>query len=286
MAGRMVGLLNGFTQKHDVRQVLLIEITFGNILRIKPFQLLNSKPTGMIKALLSILLSLIVFAAYAQMNKRTFVGGEVNFSWDKRTSDYENNSAANTQSLEKGSSLTILPSAGYFVSEHFALGMGIGYFYGNSNSESNPSYPGYFYATENRRNSAIFRPFARYCHFFANNKVGIFGQLEVRGGFGENRYTYFYTDSTTTSKINFRSFSSGIRPGLIAMITKKIGLEATFGYLGYTYSKENGSGGYYYSNGSVETKYQFLDLDFGLSSLYFGMQFYFGGDGRLREKEK
>lgn len=106
-------------------------------------------------------------------------------------------------------------------------------------------------------------------------KFAFFDQIasDYRAYKGENRMVHSNPSTTTNIQISKGSgFAVRLSPVLVYFINKTFAVEATFGNLGYLYSKSKHS-----SNGifSLEAKNSSYGFDL-LGGLSFGLNFYFG----------
>ncbi len=167
-----------------------------------------------------ITLSVFVFMALA-MNaqpaaKNFFVGGVFDFH---ATTD-KAKAGSTTHVDQKTTRFTIVPLAGYFLSDKLAVGSGLGF-----DAVMN-KYPG-GNPEKSTSSQVIINPFARY--YLISGTGGIFAEASAGIGIGKNKYVY--TDHTDESDL--MSFSIGISPGVYYYITPKLALEAKFGWLGF-----------------------------------------------------
>lgn len=113
----------------------------------------------------------------------------------------------------------VIPSVGYFVSDNFALGTGVGYAYNKEVSENN-------------LNEAFqVSPFGRY-YVGLSDQFKFFGQLSVPLAFGSNK------DVANDGKVGDKtatttSIGVNLAPGFAFFPTKKLGIELSVGGLGY-----------------------------------------------------
>lgn len=140
------------------------------------------------------------FASQAQTEKGNFViGGGVGF---------------NTESVKdsdlKSTGFNIMPSAGYFVSDNIAVGLGLGYQWNKNEYDSDAN------VTERTNSSFAVAPFGRW--YSANGPVRLFGQLSVPMSWGNQKVN----DEKTAETANY---GVELAPGIAYFPTSKIGLE-------------------------------------------------------------
>jgi len=155
----------------------------------------------------------LTIAAQAQTEQgKIMVGGQLGFETSKvKDTDHKNNS------------FSINPTVGYFVSDNLAIGTGIGYNWGKTETSKDNSV----------KNDAFqVSPFAR--KYSANGPVRFFAQLSVPMAWG-----------TTTTEVNnvetknkFESYGVELAPGLAYFPTSKIGIELKVRGLYYNYNKD------------------------------------------------
>ncbi|MFC3196285.1 porin family protein [Parapedobacter deserti] len=183
----------------------------------------------------------VTFAANAQTEKgKTILGGNVSYDYTK-VKDADGEAHA----------LGILPSVGFFVSDNFAIGTGIGYSYQENT--------GSFAFDGNKLGVFSVAPFARL--YKGDGDFKFFGQLSVPMGWG--------TAKDGDTKIgNTEQYGAELAPGFAYFPTSKIGIELSVRGLYYqntTLKPEEG--------GNVTTN------SFGLNANSLapriGVQFYF-----------
>lgn len=166
------------------------------------------------KLILSIVtLAAISFSSNAQTEKGKFiVGGTASYQSTKSDAD---NAKANE-------SLSLVPNLGYFVSDNFAIGTGLGYNYSKT-AVASPT---------GKEEAIIVSPFGRY-YMGLSDQFKFFGQVSVPMAFGATNSTDAngdVIDKTGTST----SVGVAVSPGFAYFPTKKIGLE--FALTGVSYN--------------------------------------------------
>lgn len=162
------------------------------------------------KLLLSLVaVSALAFSTQAQTEKGKFMlGGNVGFNTSKVD-------GANKSDL----SFKVIPSVGYFVSDNFAIGTGVGYAYNKAVSKSllNQSFE--------------VAPFGRY-YVGLSDQFKFFGQLSVPMAFGNNKALDL--DGKSGDKIaSTTEIGAYVSPGFAFFPTKRIGIEFSVTGLGY-----------------------------------------------------
>ncbi|QIL38073.1 porin family protein [Pedobacter sp. HDW13] len=153
----------------------------------------------------------LAFGAKAQTEKGKFIlGGNVGF-----------NSTKVEGAAKSDIDFSVIPSVGYFVSNNFAIGTGVGYTYSKTVSGAVPNQIGAFQVS----------PFGRY-YVGLSEQFKFFGQLSVPMAFGTvkavdaNGDTGAKVGTTTSIGVN-------VAPGFAFFPTKRIGIEVSVNGLGY-----------------------------------------------------
>lgn len=163
-----------------------------------------------------LLLSMVAVAAFAfttqaQTEKgKVLLGGNVGFNTSK---------AGGADKADVN--FKIVPTVGYFVSDNFAIGTGVGYNYNKQ-------------VSDNYLNQAFeVSPFGRY-YVDLNEQFKFFGQLAVPMAFGNNKYVDDQGNAgdklATTTNIGVN-----LAPGLAFYPTKNVGIEISLDGFGYNH---------------------------------------------------
>jgi hypothetical protein len=154
------------------------------------------------------------------------IGGGLNFN----TSSSETTNGGTTVDGPTTTSFGISPRVGYFFTDNLAVGLELGY-----NSTSTKITPATPPPDEIKSTTSTFEvsPFIRYYSPIAD-KGGAFLQATVSFATGTDKDETTTGGTTVTTESDISSFGVGINPGIYWFITEKIGLEGTFGFLGYT----------------------------------------------------
>lgn len=153
---------------------------------------------------------------------------------------------------------------GYFLSDNIAVGAGVS-MYGTKMTPVDTADP------ERKTNGFSFGVFARYYVPMSDNFY-FFGQLSYSLMTGSSSMTQ---GGTETEGPKMMGHMIGIQPGFTFFPTSRIGLDLTFGNIGWsgTTTKTDLGGG-----NTIESKTSGLDVNFDLTSVTFGVQYFFGGD--------
>ncbi|SKB89028.1 outer membrane beta-barrel protein [Daejeonella lutea] len=164
----------------------------------------------------------IALSANAQTEKGKWIlGGTA--SYDSQKSDADGAKASET--------LSLVPNLGYFVSDNFALGTGVGYNYSKVGTASPSGYNEAF----------VVSPFGRY-YVGLSDQFKFFGQAAVPLAFG----TVKATDANGEAGAKVGSSTAvgvALSPGFAYFPTKKIGIEFAFRGISYNnYRVEDSAG--------------------------------------------
>lgn len=182
---------------------------------------------------------------------KVFVGGDLLFA--KATQkDKSDNTTSVTQEITQ---VQILPMAGYFLSDKFAIGTQLGL---STNVMKAPDG----FATKKTYTGIVFKPFARY--YLISGTGGLFAEGYIGLENGNNKYETELGDYKT----KYNLFETGIAAGAYYYISPKLALECKIGNLGYSSETVTDE------DDDKEISNTF-GLDLGLSSLYFGLTFSF-----------
>jgi outer membrane protein W len=199
------------------------------------------------KLLLSMVaVAALAFTTQAQTEKGNFMlGGNVGFSTSK------------TDGAAKSDvSFSIVPSVGYFVSDNFAVGTGVGYTYDKQVSKNN-------------LNQAFeVSPFGRY-YVNLSDQFKFFGQLSVPMAFGNIKVVDNQGNVADNKLASTTSIGVNVAPGFAFYPTKRIGIEFSVNGLEYNYFKAKNE----VSGNSSETNSFGLDADTFAPKL--GVMFHF-----------
>jgi hypothetical protein len=183
------------------------------------------------RILFSVTCFLSLLSASAQISKgEKMIGGELSFSTAKdETGDFFVHT--------KTTAFTIAPQIGFGLSKNWIVGAGLGY--GLQVVKLTNFNNDYQKQTVSVASVGVF---ARKFQPF-NDKIGIYGQLDVGAGFGKEKQTVTQGSSSFTIEGNVNNITAMVKPGFYFKVAKRIVLEANFGGLGYTtttYKPEDG----------------------------------------------
>lgn len=208
------------------------------------------------KLLLSLFaVSALAFSTQAQTEQGTFMlGGNVGFNTSKVDGAAKSNIDFN-----------IVPSVGYFVSNDFAIGTGIGYetskYYTVASSANTTA------GSSTKTNAFVVSPFARY-YKGINEQFKFFGQLSVPMSFGNTKMGDGNGDNLQkVSKDN--NVGVALSPGFAFFPSKKFGIE--FSVKGISYNDAN----YKDANGNKLTGTKEFSIGANFFNPNLGVQFFF-----------
>lgn len=146
-----------------------------------------------------------------------FIGGDLGFS-TLREKDKTGGTVYREQNI---SMITVLPKAGYFLSERLAVGLQTGIVSRVNKPDD---------ATYEKETNVIFviQPFGRF--YFTTGTGGIFAEANV--GLGAGKARTVYPDRIDENNLTSLSFTAG--PGVYYYITPNVAIEAQFGLIGFT----------------------------------------------------
>ncbi|MCD4696335.1 MAG: outer membrane beta-barrel protein [Bacteroidales bacterium] len=147
----------------------------------------------------------------------------IGFSSMKFKSDADDFEESDT---DKMTSINLLPKFGYFVTNNFALGIDLSFFYSKTkSSESNYEYSQTMFGAG---------PFVRY--YVKTEKAKPF--VEVNGSFGSITDKWKPEDGNTeTDKASIMSFGGGI--GMAAPVSDRVTFDVMVGYTSLTYKDKD-----------------------------------------------
>ena len=208
------------------------------------------------KYITGLLLALSVYS-YSQENKNKFVANA--------TIQFNYWNGSNTINLGG-------VNMGYFISNHFALGISGNYSREKSNSATKEL--NYSSFTENTTSSSYSGIFARYNYVPAGNKLGFFFNF----GSGYSLTTIKLNHRTIYDDISFEQtnvqkrhgFNIALSPGIIYFINKRFSTEATLGNIAFRteFSKD-------VSPTEATYRYTNFETRFFTSYLMIGFSYYF-----------
>ncbi len=215
--------------------------------------------------------------AFSQISQGSFMlGGSVGFGSNKNKTTSTTSGVSTNTYNNKSNFFNLSPSFGYFVAKGLAVGLSLGI----NNSTYIYDYPTAMGNSikENKyenKNTTI-GLFARK-YFMSNDIFGFYSNLGF--GVGPSNSKRTNTEASGTSYVNDRKGNNtnvDLGLGVVYFPSKKIGLHAGFGGLGWSnYTYENTDS----SNPNTKSKDENSGFNLNLNSLYlnFGFSMFFGG---------
>ncbi|WP_288437905.1 outer membrane beta-barrel protein [uncultured Chryseobacterium sp.] len=218
------------------------------------------------------------------MKKIVFMGAVALFGWShaqiaKGTSylsgqvGYYHNEKNEFETKRKEDVIRILPTAGYFVNNNLAVGLGIGY--KSAVTKYNVRGFGFINTIEikNTDNAFVVAPFVRK-YWTLSDKLYIFGQLQVPLELGKEKMDFNsegdggdpILSAPFTQKNNYTHIGVNVKPGLDYFVSKNWSIEATIGEFGYNSYKRDVEGA------KRNNSYKF---DLNLAAVTFGVKYIF-----------
>lgn len=181
-----------------------------------------------------------------------FIGGYAEFSnYDWKYTD--------ESATYKVKEFDLNVSNGWFLSDNFAVGLKLGY--GRSKSDDMLMIDDFGYTDRYTKNTYHIGLFMRN-YFDVGRKVSLFVETSAVTGFGgiEEVDEVDLLPATTWTGDHF-SLEVGLRPGIAFFFGSGFAVEATVGFIGFTYSKEK-----------METVDHLLDYETRTSDLDFSLK--------------
>ncbi len=182
--------------------------------------------------------------AFAQPEKgNIFLNGSLNFDLGSSSADVST------------FNLGVTPKVGYFVTDKIVVGLDLGIAMNNSNDK----------VSDIKTSGLAFGggAFARY-YVMPKDHFAMFFEGAVNTSFGSSSVetTGVSVDGPSTFSLN-----AGITPGISVYVSKKIALEANYGFLGYS-SNSSELGGVKTSQGNFGLNLNPNTMRFGVSILF------------------
>lgn len=217
--------------------------------------------------------------AIAQVEKgRTMIGGFINYSGQK----IENkDTTGKVTQRQTNNNLGLGLRGGYFLANNFLMGLTFSIGSGTNKAENFNTAPMRSVNTT-KNNNTSFGVFGRLYKMIGTSKFAVFGQLGLSYSMGNSSSeteTVSFTNVTTTTKSKGDSNGLNIllQPGITYFLTRTVAVETYFGNVGYSMSTNKN----YDNNGKLvnESGNSGLTtaLNFNLSNIWLGVNFYFGG---------
>jgi len=214
----------------------------------------------------NILTLVFIFAAivsgFAQTSAGTlFFGGGLGFGASNSKTTASGGGTTTTKDGPKSSQFSIVPGVGYFIADKLAVGLDLSF---STSSNKTPydginSQPGDYNKTSGTVIS--FTPYVRQYLMLSDN-FGFTGTFGVGVGFGSSkREEKRGSTTTTTDGPKTTTLEVGITPGIVFFPTNKVGLEANFGFVGFSSETTKSK------SGNNELKLTDTSFGFGANSI-------------------
>ncbi len=197
-------------------------------------------------------------SSFAQTSAGTlFLGGGLGFSSSNSKSTTKIGNVTSTADGPQATEFSIVPGVGYFIADKLAVGIDIS-FTGTSikETEANGDYE------KTSRTNIGFTPYVRK-YFMLSDNFGFTGTLGVGVGLGSSKIEE--KDGNTTTTVDgpkSTTLEFGVTPGLVFFPTNKVGLEANFGFVGFSSETRKQDLG-----GGNETKVTSSNFGFGANTI-------------------
>ncbi len=178
-----------------------------------------------------------VATSFAQISQGSlYFGGGFGFAItsNKEKKTFSGGSTTVTSDGPRSTSFSIVPGVGYFIVDKLAIGIDISFI---NESEKTPfDGSGSQAGDYNKESSNLisFTPYARK-FFMLSDNFGFTGTFGVGVGFGSSKLESKRGNSTVTNDgPKITALEVGITPGLVFFPSKNVGLEANFGFVGFS----------------------------------------------------
>jgi len=202
-------------------------------------------------------------SGYSQLQKGVAqFGFDLNFSSPK-TEYIEYDGLYRREASNK--TFTVVPMAGWFVSEKFLVGAKLGW----SKTKLENNADAYTYAGLSK--TLYYGPYARYYKMFGG-KAGFFLEASALFGDGDNDYSNHNenTGLTESGHSATKSFAATIRPGIVYFVGKRFALESTIGALSYQRRKYELEDDTWYNSNIQKT----FGISVSPATINFGLTYY------------
>ncbi len=236
------------------------------------------------KILLLTTFAALTCSGFAQLAKgRQMIGGNFNYNYNSRSN--RDTSGNRPQQTSKNTYFTGTLRYGYFITDQIVVGITGFYSQGAGNGQTlsidqGQSYQSNFNQLTNAYSAGVF---SRYYKMLGKSRFAVFGNLTATYGMGYTKNKNTYSQSSGSGSDEYiqstSTYSLGFSPGITYFVNNRIGLETYFGNLGFNSQKyENSRNGKKMQEGTNSNINS--NLNFSFSSLFVGLNFYFGGNTR------
>lgn len=204
-----------------------------------------------------------VATSFAQTSQGTlYLGGGLGFTTSSNKVTASGGGTTVSADGPKSTSFSIVPGVGYFIADKLAIGIDISF----ANESEKEPYDGPGAQTGDydkvSGNLISFTPYARK-FFMLSDNFGFTGTFGVGVGFGSSKLESKRGSTTVTNDgPKVTALEVGITPGLVFFPTSKVGLEANFGFVGFSSRTQKVTTG-----GGGEVKSTDTSIGFGANSI-------------------
>ena len=188
------------------------------------------------------------------------ISGSANFYSNKN--EYASISTTDTlNSKYKNTNISIVPEIGLFLTDHFLIGLNVGYLYSKSKRENN--------LVENESSGYTTGITGRY-YFSPKKRISFYTEISGSYSKTEGSSKYYSEDTVDASYDNTNEhFSVKLSPGVNIFINKNLAITSRIGNVGYSNSKNESRDTLNDRSYANSSKGISASLDF--SSFYFGI---------------
>lgn len=202
----------------------------------------------------------------AQFRKgEVLLSGDLNFRSGNSKHESENAfSNTLTTSTSDYINFSTSVSGGFFIYDHIAAGLGLRYEVFSSEGISDNG-------NSSKSNSNLFsvHVFTRY--YIPNSRdFAFYTNFSIGYGFGNERDEYSSISIINAQKQNRSSLSMGVGPGFTYLLNRSIGLDITYGWIGYRTTSTSSNT----SSGSWTVTSNSFGIDLSLNSLRLGLSLF------------
>ena len=216
------------------------------------------------------LIVLMMTNATAQTSKGDWlIGGTVSFNFTTSSEDFDafDTIAATSDEGPHTINTTINPGAGYFIADHFAVGLGVAWQYYSTKD--------FFGNTDDylqiRSSQFAVGPFARY-YCITTEHFLFYTEVSISAAFGKQETEN--TELTVQSPVyHTKAFSAAIAPAATILVTPKFGIEIGVGNLSFVTSSQKTEGNPAFS-GTPETTIHSSNVGLNWNAFTFGAIFH------------
>jgi hypothetical protein len=173
----------------------------------------------------------------------------------------------------KSNRFNINPNVGVFLADNLAVGITASY---SSSKQTSPYYEGPapdLYSQVSKGYSVSAAPFLRY-YYLPTETFGLYGQLSAGYSYQRGRTNYSSANRLSDKSSGYSVFSN-ITPALVFFPIAKLGLELTFGSIGYGSGSSQSDNPVSGQPNRKETQSGF-GANFGFNNLALGASYYLG----------